>query len=133
MKVEYQLFLILAIFFLPLAPIYGFWQGWTEFVGPIALLLTSLLSGLVAFYLYITAKSFTNRPEDNPRGEIAEQEGDYGFFTPYSWWPLWLGACAALIFAGLAVGWWLSIIGIFFGIPALVGWVFEHYRGPYAN
>lgn len=133
MKVETRLFLVLGIFFLPLPFIYGFWEGWHELAGPIALFLSSLLCFLVFFFLQVTSRKFTNRPEDDPRGEIAEQEGDYGFFTPYSWWPLWLGLSAAVAFAGLAVGWWLFIIGALFGLPALIGWTFEHYKGEYAN
>lgn len=96
-------------------------------------MLTALLALLVAFYLRVTARQFTDRPEDNPRALISEQEGDYGFFTPYSWWPLWLGASAAIVFAGLAIGWWLFIIGVSFGVVAICGWTFEHFKGEYAN
>ena len=34
-----------------------------------------------------------------------------------------------ICFLGLAVGWWLFIIGAFFAIPALVGWTFEYWKG----
>ena len=133
MKVESKLFLYLALFFLPLGPIYGVWNQGTDLAGAIALFLTSLLAALVAFYLTVTGRNFTDRPEDNPAALISDQEGDYGFFTPYSWWPLWLGLSAAVCFAGLAVGWWLFVIGATFGVVALVGWTFEHYKGEYAN
>ncbi|MEO3939069.1 cytochrome c oxidase subunit 4 [Dermatophilaceae bacterium Soc4.6] len=136
MKVEYKLFLYLGIFFAPLGPIYYLWEksyGGDDLVGFIALMLTALLALLVAFYLRVTARQFTDRPEDNPRALISEQEGDYGFFTPYSWWPLWLGASAAIVFAGLAIGWWLFIIGVSFGVVAICGWTFEHFKGEYAN
>ncbi len=133
MKVETRLFVVLAAFFLPVSGIYLFFDKGYDLVGPIALFLSSLLAALIAFYLNVTGKQYTNRPEDNPAALISEQEGDYGFFTPYSWWPLWLGASAALVFAGLAVGWWLFIIGASFGVLAIVGWTFEHYKGEYAN
>ncbi|WP_295697201.1 cytochrome c oxidase subunit 4 [Lapillicoccus sp.] len=133
MKVETRLFVVLAVFFLPLGPILYYFDKGYDLVGPIALFLSSLLAALIAFYLNVTGKQYTNRPEDNPAALISEQEGDYGFFTPYSWWPLWLGASAAVIFAGLAVGWWLFIIGAGFGVLAIVGWTFEHYKGEYAN
>ena len=55
--------------------------------------------------------------------------GDYGAFAPYSWWPLWLGLAAALIFMGIAVGWWIVAIGVFMGVFALIGWTFESYKG----
>ncbi|GAA1895350.1 cytochrome c oxidase subunit 4 [Lapillicoccus jejuensis] len=136
MKVEYKMFLYLGIFFIPLGPIYYFWEhayGGDDLVGFIALILTALLSLLIYFYLRVTARQFSDRPEDNPAGEIADHEGDYGFFTPYSWWPLWLGLSAAVIFLGLAVGWWIVIIGMGIGIVSICGWTFEHFKGEYAN
>lgn len=133
MKVEIRLFLILCIFFVLVTPVYGIWNGWTELAGTIALLLTALMMALISWYLHITAKHYQNRPDDNPLGEIADQEGDYGFFTPYSWWPFWLGLSAAIAFAGLAVGWWLFMIGAAIAPIAIVGWTFEHFKGDYAN
>jgi hypothetical protein len=50
-------------------------------------------------------------------------------FSPYSWWPLWLGLSAAICFLGLAVGWWVFAIGAFFAVPALIGWTFEYWKG----
>jgi hypothetical protein len=35
-------------------------------------------------------------------------------------------------FLGLAVGWWLFIIGASLGVVALVGWTFEYFKGPHA-
>jgi hypothetical protein len=133
MRVESRMFLVLAGFFVPVGFIYGFWTHWMEPVGAFGIFLTAALCTLIAFYLTVTGRRFDNRPEDNPNALISEQEGDYGFFTPYSWWPFWLGLTAAICFLGLAVGWWLFIIGAFFGIVALIGWTFEHYRGEYAN
>jgi len=132
-RVESRLFLYMAIFFVPLGPIYLYLNNGSDLAGPVALFLTGLLAGLIAFYLTVTGRRFQDRPEDNPAALISEQEGDYGFFTPYSWWPMWLGLTAAVCFLGLAVGWWLFIIGAFFGVVALVGWTFEHYRGEHAN
>ncbi len=133
MKAETRIFLTLVFFFVPVGFLYGFWTHWTEPVGPFGLFLSAGLGGLITFYLHATGRRFDNRPEDNPNALISEQEGDYGFFTPYSWWPLWLGLTGAICFLGLAVGWWLFIIGAFFGIFALIGWTFEHYKGEYAN
>ena len=64
-----------------------------------------------------------------PGGPDLAAEGEYGFFSPHSWWPLPLAAGAALMFLGLAVGWWLLIIGAVVGGMALVGWTFEYFRG----
>ena len=133
MRVEAKTFIVLAAFFVPVGVLYGIWSGWTEMVGPFGIFLTAALCSLIAFYLTVTGRRFDNRPDDNPNALISEQEGDYGFFTPYSWWPFWLGLTGAVCFLGLAVGWWLFIIGAFFGIVSIVGWTFEHYRGEYAN
>ncbi len=129
MRIEYRFFVMLAAFFAVVGTIYGFWTGWGEPVGATALYLCFGLGAMIAFYLFVTARKLPDRPEDNPLGEIAEQEGEYGVFSPYSWWPLWLGLTGAVCFLGLAVGWWLTIIGAAFGIFALVGWTFEYYKG----
>ena len=132
MKIEYKLFVILAAFFAPLGVIYGFFTHWREPVGPAGLFLSAGLCLMIAFYLAVTGRRLPERPEDNPAGEIAEQEGEYGFFSPHSWWPLPLAGAAALCFLGLAVGWWLFVIGATFGVFALVGWTFEYFKGPHA-
>ena len=69
-----------------------------------------------------------------PVGPVAllQVEGEFGFFSPYSWWPLWLGLTAALCFLGLAVGWWLFIIGASLGVFAVIGWTFEYFKGEHA-
>ncbi len=35
----------------------------------------------------------------------------------------------ATVVLGVVFGWWLFIIGVAVGAVALVGWVFEFYRG----
>ena len=57
--------------------------------------------------------------EDRKDGEIVEGAGELGFFPPYSWWPLWCGMCLATMVLGVAVGWWLFIIGAALGAVAL--------------
>ena len=61
MRVEAKMFLVLAIFFVPVGFLYGFWSGWQEMVGPFGLFLTAGLSGLIAFYLTVTGRRFDNR------------------------------------------------------------------------
>jgi hypothetical protein len=129
MRVEVRMFVVIAVFFFVVALIYGLATGWDEPVGPVALALCGGLGFMIAFYLYMTARKLPDRPEDNPVGEIEEQEGEYGVFSPHSWWPLWLGLTAAVCFLGLAVGMWLFAIGAAFGIFALIGWTFEYYTG----
>lgn len=132
MKVEYRLFVVIAVFFFTMAVIYGLASGWTEPVGPVALALCGLLGTMVAYYLWFTGRRLPLRPEDNPAAQIAEQEGEYGFFSPHSWWPLFVGITAGICFLGLAIGWWLFIIGATFGAIATVGWAFEYFHGEHA-
>ncbi|MFC7492062.1 MULTISPECIES: cytochrome c oxidase subunit 4 [unclassified Knoellia] len=124
---------ILGVFAALVAVIYGFWNEWSEPIGVVCLVVTALLGFMIAGYLNITRRKLDGvPPEDDPLGEISDIAGDYGFFSPYSWWPLWLGVSCALIFLGLAIGWWVVALGALFVIPALVGWVFEYWKGPHA-
>jgi hypothetical protein len=132
MRVETKLLVYLFIFFVPVTLIYGFWTGWTEPIGVTALVLTGCLFALSGFYFWMTGKKLPLRPEDNLSGEIEEAEGNYGYFVASSWTPLWLAGAGAIMFAGLAIGWWLFIIGAFFAIPAVVLWVFESFSGEYS-
>lgn len=129
MKVEAIVFALLGLFGTIVGPIYGLVTHFKEPVGVTGLLLLAGLGYMVSFYLWLTGRRIGYRPDDNPAGEIDEHEGDYGLFTPHSWWPLWLGLTGSLMFLGMAVGFWVSIIGAFFGIFALVGWTFETYKG----
>ena len=124
MRVETKLFIYLFVFFVPVTLIYGFWTQWTEPIGLTALILTGALFLLSGFSFWMTGKKLPLRPEDNISGEIAEAEGNYGYFVASSWTPLWLGLSGAICFLGLAVGWWLFIIGAFLGVVAVCLWVF---------
>jgi len=129
MKVEFRLFALIGVFFVVVGLIYGFFTKWDEPVGPFGLLLCAGLSALIAFYLWWTGRKLDPRPEDDPMALISVAEGEYGFFSPHSWWPLALGASSAMVFLGLAVGWWLFIIGMCFATLATVGWTYEYFRG----
>lgn len=133
MKVETRIFLWLGLFYIPVGTAYGIMTKWEEPLGFLALYLTSLMSLLIAFYLRYTARHIDARPEDDPHGDIAQGAGELGFFPPYSVWPFFLGLAAACVFAGLAAGWWLFFIGVPLAGVALVGWVFEYYRGQHAH
>jgi len=132
MKTEARLFIFLTPFFLAIGVIYALWSDF-EAVGTGALLLLGGLTGMIGFYLWMVSRRIDARPEDDAYGEIEQGAGEQGVFAPWSWWPLAVGVATAVIFAGLAVGWWLVFIG--FGILpiALVGWVYEYSRGQHAH
>jgi len=133
MKVEAWMFLGGIFFFIPVAFVYGYMTNWQELVGFPALLLTGVLCGMVGWYLYFTARRVGPRPEDRVDGEIHENAGDIGHFSPWSWWPLVLAGAAAIGFLGIAVGWWVFFVGAGLAVIALVGWVYEYSRGDHAH
>jgi hypothetical protein len=127
MKVEGWLFAAGFFFFAIAAVIYGVLSE--EPVGTVALAFTAGLAFLVGYYLLFTARRIDPRPEDSKTAEIVEGAGELGFYSPHSWWPLAVAGCAAITFLGVAIGWWLFIIGAIGGALAVVGLVFEYYRG----
>jgi hypothetical protein len=132
MKMETWIFAMSTAFFALVTPAYWFIAG--DPTGTSALVMTTLLAALVAFYLGFHASRMEPRPEDRHDGEIADGAGELGFFPPYSWWPLWCGLTLATMVFGIAMGaWWLFIIGGAFGLVALTGWVFEYYVGDHAH
>ena len=131
MKVEGLIFVVVALFFLIVTPIYWFMSE--DPTGTTALTLTFGLGALVSFYLLSTSRKVHPRPEDRQDGEIEELSGEYGFFSPYSWWPLACAASAAVVFAGLVFGWWLFLIGAAMAVIAVNGMVYEYYRGEHAH
>jgi Cytochrome c oxidase subunit IV len=133
MKVETWLFGSGVVFFTPIAIVYGLITQWKEPVGVVAIALTAGLGLLIGVYLFITSRRIDPRPEDDPLGEIAQGAGELGEFSPYSWAPLFLGFSAAVVFLGLAVGWWLFFIGAALSALALVIWVYEYFVGEHAH
>jgi hypothetical protein len=132
MRAEAWIFGSCSIFFLLVTPAY--WLIAEDPTGTAALVMSTLLAMLVAFYLGFHASKMEPRPEDRMDAEIADGAGELGFFPPYSWWPLWCGLTLATIVFGLAMStWWLSMIGAGFGIFALSGWIFEYYVGEHAH
>jgi hypothetical protein len=69
------------------------------------------------------------RPEDRPDAEISEAAGEYGFFSPHSWWPLFTAASVGTVAMGVIFAWWLAILGMMFVITTAMGFVLEYYRG----
>lgn len=133
MKTEVGFFAGIGVFFVAVGMLYGFWTGWVEPVGWIALNLSGALGFMIAFFLWAVGRKLPARPEDNEHGEIEDQEGAYGAFAPYSWWPLWLALSATLIFLGVAVAYWLAALGMVMGVWAVCGWAFEYFKGEFAH
>jgi hypothetical protein len=131
MRVEGWLFLGCGVFFAGADVVY--WYTSYDPTGTAALALAVGLALLTGFYMLFTGRRLPRRPEDNNEGEIIEGTGELGFFSPHSWWPLWVGAAAALTAVGAAIGWWLVLIGVMALIFSAIGFVFEYYRGHFSH
>ena len=131
MKFEGSLFIGCAIFFGVVDIIY--WYFSKDPTGTAALALSVGLAFLTGFYLLFTGRRLPERPEDKPDGDIEEGTGELGFFSPHSWWPLYVGLAAAIAAFGVAIGWWLFLIGLLAIFMTVIGFVFEYYRGIWSH
>ena len=131
MRIEGALFAMGAVFYAFVAGVY--WYFSRDVVGTTALALTGALAFLVAFYSLYTAKRVYPRPEDRLDAEVDEADPEYGFFSPNSWWPLVLGFSTMVIVFGLIFAVWLIVLGVLILFIALIGWMFEYYRGAFAH
>lgn len=128
MKAETWIFVICTAFFALVTPSYWFITG--DPTGTSALVMTTLLTALVSFYLGFHASRMEPRPEDRKDAEIADGAGEVGFFSPGSYWPFGMALAAAI--AGLGVVFWqvwLLVAGLIAVIAAVCGFVFEYYTG----
>lgn len=134
MKLSIKLFIILGGFSLLAAVVYGFLTQFGELVGFPALLAVGAMSFMLAVYLWLVDRNTGGvLPEDKLDGEIVESAGEYGHFSPWSWWPLLLGIGCALAFTALAIGWWILGLAVPVAVLGLLGLIFEHSRGEHAH
>lgn len=149
MRVNANIFWILAGFFFLADAIYIVWhlleyqnvtieaqppQTPIEWVGAVAIGLSGMLSLLIAFYVTMARRSQGGElPEDRLDADIDDGDPEIGYFSPWSWWPMVLALGAGLVFLGIAVGVWISFIGVPLAVVALIGWYFEYYRNNFAR
>jgi len=140
MKANVNLFWILAVFLTLTTITYVVWSlldpnhHAVEWAGTFALALSAILSAFLAFYLgRVHIAQGGELPEDRLDANIDDGDPEMGFFSPWSWWPILLAGSAALLFLGLAVGFWICFIAVSVGVISLVGWVYEYYRGLFAR
>ena len=131
MKLESRYFMAGAIFYAIAALVYWFMSR--EPAGTTALALSTGLAGLVSFYLFLTGRRIDPRPEDQLEADVAEGAGELGFFSPHSWWPIAVAAGGAMISLGVVIGYWMLFIGIIATGLAVIGLVFEYYRGEFSH
>jgi hypothetical protein len=135
---------ILAAFFALVAVVYTAWNivahptvAWyngIEWVGSVALLFVTIMAAFIAWYLDRVHKAQGGElPEDVLTADIDDGDPELGHFRPWSWWPIVLAFAAGVALVGLAVGTWMVPIGFAIFLVAIVGWVYEYYRGYFAH
>lgn len=138
MKTNILFFWILFGFFTLVTGVYIVWAivdtGTIEWVGAVALALSAALAAMIGVYLGMAYRSQGgDLPEDIETSDIDDGDPEMGHFSPWSWWPIVLAGAISIVFLGIAVGTWLSFIGVPVVLIALAGWVYEYYRGNFAR
>lgn len=131
MKIEGKLFAWGCAFYLLIALVYGVWSK--DETGIVLLIFTGALAFLIAFFVLHTSKRVYPRPEDRKDAVQSDADIDYGFYSPHSWWPLPVAACAAIVVFGFVYAAWIVVAGAALLILSLIGFVFEYYRGDYSH
>lgn len=131
---------VITAFFATMSGIYTVWSlvdeyhRRVEWVGTVALLFVAFMGAMIALYLRKTYKAQGGElPEDVLTADIDDGDPELGEFSPWSWWPLVLAGAAGVFMIGLAVGQFLLPIGVAIFVVAIVGWVYEYYRGHFAR
>ena len=127
MKVSWQLFIGLALFYVLMTVIY--WQVGGEPVGIGGMLLAAALAGMVGFYLWFTQRRIGQiLPEDNLTALISDGAGELGFYSPHSWWPLPVALSMCAMTLSLVIGWWLTVISLGALVISIIGMVTEYEK-----
>ena len=127
MKVSWQLFIGLALFYVLMTVIY--WQVGGEPVGIGGMLLAAALAGMVGFYVWFTQRRIGQiLPEDNLTALISDGAGELGFYSPHSWWPLPVALSMCALTLSLIIGWWLTVISLGALVISFIGMVTEYEK-----
>lgn len=134
MKTEWRIFGIVGSFLVIATVGYAGWTygeyGEIEWIGSVGLLLSSVLCLMCGGFFWFVSRRIEPRPEDRSDGEIADNAGEVGFFSPGSYWPLGVASAAAVTAMGLSyMLWWVVIAGLAAVVVATAGLIFEYYTG----
>ena len=127
MKANWKLFTGLAVFYAIMAVVY--YEVGGETVGITGMILAACLAAMVGFYVWFTQRRIGfDIPSDDLQGEIADDAGELGFYSPHSWWPLPVALSACVTGLGLIIGWWLTLIGVGALLISIFGFVTEYEK-----
>ncbi len=140
MKSNVVIFGILTAYFVIVGGAYIAWNlithGYLEWVGAVVILLSGGLTAFIAVYLWLVQKKQGGvLVEDIDDSDIDDGDPELGEFSPWSWWPIVLAFALALFVLGLCIGFnfWLTFLSAPIVLVAVVGWVYEYYRGHFAR
>ena len=118
---------------------YAFWTGLPnsftdgkiETVGVAGLILSGGLLGISGSFFWFVSRRIDPRPEDRSDAEIAEAAGEFGFFSPGSYWPVGHRRRGR---RGRRSAWrsyqvWLVLVGLLGILFTVGGLLFEYYIG----
>nr|WP_090344290.1 cytochrome c oxidase subunit 4 [Mycolicibacterium malmesburyense]CRL75681.1 Cytochrome c oxidase subunit IV [Mycolicibacterium malmesburyense] len=136
MHIEARLFEFLTAFFILAAVVYAvltamFQYGGIEWAGTTALVLTAGLTLIIGTFFRFVARRLDTRPEDYEDAEISDGAGELGFFSPHSWWPIFIALSVSIAAVGVAL-WlpWLIVAGGCFVVTTVSALTFEYYTSP---
>src|SRR5699024_1675967 len=137
MRASAKIFWILGVFFLIVAIAYGlvthrYEPHGIETVGFPAFLALSGLGFMIGMALTINAPRRSLEASVDRDGEVAEAAGVQGCFSRSGWASVWASLGAALVFLGVAAGWWIFAFGVLFVIYGVLVWVLEFSSGEHA-
>src|SRR5262249_35370107 len=136
MHIEARLFEFLTAFFVLAAVVYAvltamFATGGVGGAGGTALVVTGRPPPRTGAFFRFVPRRLDTRPEDYEDAEISDGAGELGFYSPHSWWPIFIALSASVTAVGAAL-WlpWLIVAGVCFVLASAAGLVFEYYTGP---
>jgi len=134
MRSEFRLFFLITGVLWGFAALYAWWTdangGAVEWVGTVALVLSSLLTVMCAGFFWVVSRRIDPRPEDRPDAEIVEGAGEIGFFSPGSYWPFGIALAAITTATGLVfMQIWMIATGLIAVLGGTGGLLFEYYTG----
>lgn len=140
MKSNVVIFTIIAVYFFVVGTMYTVWNlvthGYVEWAGTITIYLSGGLCAFIAVYLWLVQRKQGGvLVEDLDEADIDDGDPEVGEFSPWSWWPIILAGAIGLFIIGICIGFsfWLAFFSLPLVLVAIIGWVFEYYRGHFAR
>ncbi|OEV08038.1 cytochrome c oxidase subunit 4 [Streptomyces nanshensis] len=124
MKTEAILFTGASAFFAVVTAVYTPFSR--DPVGNTALAVSLLMTGLIAFFLWMQYLRHGVRAQDRREADVRDGAGPVAFFPPHSYYPVLTALGTVIAAFGVIYGMWLFLIGIGITAPGVAGFVFQY-------